>query len=82
MPDLTITLTGDAAEKLRKLMMDEHYDRAEDAVADALEALVASRDPALDAWLHDVIAARAKAHAADPTRAMTADEVRTQLLRR
>lgn len=82
MSDLTITLTGETAEKLRKLVAEEHYARAEDAVVDAIEALEASRDPALDAWLRDTIVARAEAFAADPGRALTADQVRTQLFGR
>lgn len=82
MTDLTITLRGDAAEKLRKLIAEEHYVRAEDAVVDAIEALEASRDPALDAWLRDTIAARAEAVAADPGRTLTADQVRAQLFGR
>jgi Arc/MetJ-type ribon-helix-helix transcriptional regulator len=42
MSDLTITLTGFAADKLRKLVAEERYASPEDAVADALEALDAS----------------------------------------
>lgn len=82
MSDLTITLTGEAAEKLRKLVAEEHYARAEDAVVDAIEALEASRDPTLDAWLRDTIVASAEAFAADPARALTADQVRAQLFGR
>jgi Arc/MetJ-type ribon-helix-helix transcriptional regulator len=82
MSDLTITLTGEAADKLRKLVADQRYARAEDAIAEALDALEASRDPALEAWLRDVITARAEANAADPARSLTADEVRAQLIRR
>ena len=80
MSDLTITLRGEVAEKLRKLVADEHYTRAEEAVADALDALDASRDPALDAWLRDIVAARAEAFAADPNRARTPQQVRENLL--
>jgi Arc/MetJ-type ribon-helix-helix transcriptional regulator len=79
MSDLTITLKGDVAKKLRKLMAEERYARAEDAVADALEALDASRDPTLDSWLRDLIVARAEAHAADPSRRLSADELRALL---
>jgi hypothetical protein len=54
-------------------------DCPEDAVADALEALDAERDPDLDRWLHDVVVARAEAFAADPTRGLAPDEARAHL---
>jgi hypothetical protein len=76
MTDFTLVLKGAAADKLRKLVAEEHYDRPEDAVADALDALDAGRDPALDAWLRQTIAARAEAFAADPSRALTASQRR------
>jgi hypothetical protein len=79
MSELKIVLRGAAAEKLRKLVSEERYARPEDAVEDALDALQASRDPALDAWLLDVIATRAEALAADPSRARTPEQVRTRL---
>jgi hypothetical protein len=79
MVDLTITLTGPVAEKLRKLIAEERYKRPEDAVADALDALDADPDPALDAWLRQTIAARAEAFAADPSRGLTPNQVRESL---
>jgi Arc/MetJ-type ribon-helix-helix transcriptional regulator len=79
MADLTLVLTGAAADKLRKLVAEERYARAEDAVADALDALDASRDAELDAWLRDTIAARAEALAADPGRTLTPQQVRDSL---
>jgi Arc/MetJ-type ribon-helix-helix transcriptional regulator len=79
MADLTLVLTGAAADKLRKLVAEERYARAEDAVADALDALDASRDAELDAWLRDTIAARAEALAADPGRTLTSQQVRDSL---
>lgn len=79
MSDLIVTLKGEAAARLRQLMAEEGYARAEDAVEGALDALDASRAPELDTWLRDVVGARADAIAADPTRAMTADQVRHAL---
>lgn len=79
MSDVTVTLTGVAAEKLRKLMADEGYTRAEDAVEVALDALDASRAPEIDMWLRNTISARAEAFAADPARAMTPEQVREAL---
>jgi|CXWL01.1.fsa_nt_gi hypothetical protein len=80
MSDLTLVLSGAAADKLRKLVAEERYERPEDAIADALDALDASRDPALDAWLRQTIVARAEAFASDPTRALTPNQVRESLL--
>jgi hypothetical protein len=79
MSELKIVLRGAAAEKLQKLVSEERYARPEDAVEDALEALEASRDPALDAWLRDIVATRADALAADPARARTPEQVRARL---
>ncbi len=74
-----IVLRGPVAERVLKLMTDERYARPEDAVQDALESLEASRDPTLDAWLRGVVVERAAALAADPERALTADQVRARL---
>jgi putative addiction module component (TIGR02574 family) len=82
MTDLTITLKGAAADKLRKLVAEEHYARPEDAVADALDALDDSRDAELDSWLRDTIAARIDEHNADPSKALTPEEVRRELFGR
>jgi hypothetical protein len=82
MSELKITLRGETADKLRKLVAEEHYDHPEDAVADALEALDASRDADLDAWLRDVIAARADAFADDPSRGLAPEEVLERLRRK
>lgn len=80
MSDVTIVLRGAAAEKLRKLMTEQRYTQPEDAVEDALDALQADADPALDAWLRETIAQRAEAFSADPSRALTPDQVRALLL--
>jgi len=79
MSDVKITLTGEAADRLLRLVAAEKYARPEDAIADALEALEASRDPALDGWLRGVILARADALAADPARGLTAERARSRL---
>ncbi len=79
MTDLTIVLTGAAADRVRKLVAEEHYSGPAEAVADALDALEANRDPELDRWLSDTIVTRAEAFAADPTRSLTPDQVRARL---
>jgi hypothetical protein len=79
MSDLTVTLKGAVAAKLRKLMAEEGYVRPEDALEGALDALDDSRSADIDTWLRDVVAERAKAFSNDPSRAMTPDEVRKSL---
>jgi antitoxin ParD1/3/4 len=77
---LTITLRGEATDKLRKLVADGHYAQPEDAVVDALDALPFDSDPELDAWLRMEIPNRIDALDADPSRAMTVEEVKARLL--
>ena len=77
MTDVTIALRGAAADKLRKLVAEDNYADPEAAVADALEALDANRDAALDAWLREVVAERLDD--ADPAQALTGDQVRSLL---
>jgi hypothetical protein len=79
MTDLTITLRGATADKLRKLVAEEQYARPEDAVADALDALDENRDATLDSWLRNTIAARADAAASDASSLLTPNQVRKQL---
>jgi antitoxin ParD1/3/4 len=79
MSEVKIVLSGATAEKLQRLVSEARYARPEDAVEDALEALEASRDPALDAWLREVVATRADALAFDPSRARTPEQVRARL---
>lgn len=80
MADLKIVLRGETADKLRKLVDDGHYAQPEDAVADALDALPFDSDPEIDAWLRDVVVARARAYASDPSRGSTPEEVLARLL--
>jgi len=77
MSELTLTVKGAVAEKIRRMVADGRYQRAEDAVADAIDALDAGAE--LDTWLRQTIVARAEANTADPSRALTPDEVRAAL---
>ncbi|GIK50499.1 MAG: type II toxin-antitoxin system ParD family antitoxin [Hyphomonadaceae bacterium] len=81
MSDVKVTLSGEAADRLLRLVAEQKYARPEEAIEDALDALEESRASDLDAWLRDVVAARADALAADPSRALSAEEVRTRLLK-
>lgn len=81
MSDVKVTLSGEAADRLLRLVAEQKYARPEEAIEDALDALEESRASDLDAWLRDVVAARADALASDPSRALSAEEVRTRLLK-
>ena len=79
MSEVTVTLTGDAAKRLQRLLKDAAYANAEAAVADALEALEENRAPDLEAWIRDVVAPRLDAMRARPGDSLTADQVRARL---
>ncbi len=79
MPELTLTLKGDAASRLERLLRIAAYPNAEAAVADALEALECNLAPELDTWLRDVVGPRLDAMRAAPDASLTADQVRARL---
>ena len=79
MPELTLTLKGDAASRLERLLRNAAYPSAEAAVADALEALENNLAPELDNWLRDVVGPRLDAMRASPSASLTADQVRARL---
>lgn len=79
-PTTTLTLSGADAERLARIVKSGGYASPEAAVADALATLEDSSDPALDAWLRDVVAQRCDANAADPTRNIPLDEAHRRLL--
>ena len=79
MAEVTLTLKGDAASRLQRLLKDAAYPSAEAAVADALEALEHSRAPDLDAWLRDDVGPRLDAMRSKPEASLTADELRARL---
>ena len=79
MPELTLTLKGDAASRLERLLRTAAYPNAEAAVADALEALENNLAPELDNWLRDVVGPRLDAMRASPDTSLTADQVRARL---
>ena len=79
MPELTLTLKGDSASRLERLLRNAAYPNAEAAVADALEALENNLAPELDNWLRDVVGPRLDAMRASPGASLTADQVRVRL---
>jgi Arc/MetJ-type ribon-helix-helix transcriptional regulator len=79
MAEVTLTLQGDAATRLQRLLKDAAYPSAEAAIADALEALEENRASDLDTWLRDVVGPRLDAMRASPGASLTADQVRLRL---
>lgn len=79
MADVTITLKGEAAERLERLIRDAAYPSPEAAVADALEAFEQAHAPELDHWLTEVAGPRLDAMRADPAASLTADQLRARL---
>jgi hypothetical protein len=77
---LTLTLSDDDASRLSRIMRSGGYESVEAAVADALSALEDARDPAADAWLREVVAARFDACRSDPSQGVPLDEARRRLL--
>ena len=76
----TLTLSGDDAERLARIVKSGGYATAEAAVAEALAALEESSSPSLDNWLREVVGERYDAYAADPSRGVPLDEARRRLL--
>lgn len=79
MSELTLTLRGDVASRLERLLRSAAYPNAEAAIADALEALESNLAPELDNWLHEVVGPRLDAMRASPDASLTADQVRARL---
>ena len=74
----SITLPHDMAAALRAKVAAGEYATESEVIRDGLRALLA-RDRAVDAWLRKDVAAAVDALKADPSRAVTAGEVRARL---
>jgi Arc/MetJ-type ribon-helix-helix transcriptional regulator len=79
MPTITVTLTGDAAERLERLVRDRVYDTPAQAVEEALAAFDDDAPPDLEGWLKPVVTRRIAALDADPASALTMDDLRAKL---
>lgn len=75
---LSITLPTEMAEAVKEHVASGSYASESEVIRDGLRTLFA-RDAALEAWLRTEVAASAEALAADPARAVSADDVRTAL---
>lgn len=74
----SITLPNDMADVVKSKVQAGEYASESEVIRDGLRALMA-RDRAVECWLLDQVGAAHDALKADPSRAVTADQVRTRL---
>ena len=75
---MSITLPNEMADAVKaKVRMGEYASESE-VIRDGLRALMA-RDRAAESWLHNQVAPAHDALRADPSRAVTAEQVRARL---
>ena len=75
---LSITLPNEMADVVKAKVRAGEYATESEVVRDGLRALLA-RDRAVETWLHRQVGPAYDALKADPSRAVTADQVRARL---
>ncbi len=75
---LSITLPNDMADVVKSKVQAGEYASESEVIRDGLRALIA-RDRVVANWLRDQVAPAYDALKADPSRAVTADQVRSRL---
>lgn len=75
---LSITLPNDMVDVVKTKVRTGEYASESEVIRDGLRALMA-RDRAVERWLHSQVGAAYDALKADPSRAVTADQVRARL---
>jgi len=75
---LSITLPIEMAEQVRAKVATGEYATESEVIRDGLRALLA-RDRAVESWLRDQVAPAYDALKADPTRAVSAADIRATL---
>lgn len=75
---LSITLPNDMADVVKEKVRSGEYASESEVIRDGLRALLA-RDRAIENWLVQQVGPAYDALKADPSRALTADEVRARL---
>ena len=74
----SITLSNTLADAVKSRVATGEYASESEVIRDGLRALLA-RDRAVETWLMERVAPAYDALAADPSRAVSADHVRTRL---
>jgi len=75
---LCITLPNDMADVVRAKVRSGEYATESEVIRDGLRALLA-RDRSVKSWLHHQVGPAYDALKADPSRGVTADQVRARL---
>ncbi len=75
---LSITLPNEMTEAVKAKVTAGEYATESEVIRDGLRALMA-RDRAMQSWLRDQVGPAYDALKADPSRAVTADQVRARL---
>lgn len=75
---MSITLPTDMADVVKTKVRTGEYASESEVIRDGLRALMA-RDRAVEDWLHSQVGPAFDALKADPSRAVTADQVRARL---
>ena len=75
---LSITLPNEMADAVKAKVQTGEFATESEVIRDGLRALMA-RDRAVESWLHSQVGPAYDALKADPSRAVTADQVRARL---
>ncbi len=75
---LSITLSNDIADVVKAKVRAGEYATVSEVIRAGLSVLLA-RDQAVESWLHNQVGAAYDALKADPSRAVTVDQVRARL---
>jgi antitoxin ParD1/3/4 len=75
---LSITLPNEMADAVKAKVQTGEYATESEVIRDGLRALLA-RDRAIESWLHDQVGPAYDALKADPSRAVTAEQVRARI---
>jgi putative addiction module CopG family antidote len=75
---MSITLPNDMADLVKAKVRTGEYASESEVIRDGLRALLA-QDRAIESWLHNQVAPAYDALKADPSRAVTPDDVRARL---
>lgn len=75
---MSITLPNDMADVVKTKVRSGEYASESEVIRDGLRALMA-RDRAVESWLNNQVGQAYDALKADPSRAVTADQVRARL---
>jgi len=75
---MSITLPNDMADVVKAKVRAGEYASESEVIRDGLRALMA-RDRAVESWLHNQVGPAYDALKADPSSAVTADQIRARL---